>query len=64
MPTLLVEIIHPMRLNARSQFAEAAKMEKMKIAVLTRNEGNVFRTSETLQKHRDQKKMSFVFSNT
>ena len=56
MPTLLAEIIHPMRLNARSQFAEAAKMEKMKIAVLTRNEGNVFRTSETFQKHRDQKK--------
>ena len=55
MPTLLAEIIHPMRLNARSQFAEAAKMEKMKIAVLTRNEGNVFRTSETFQKHRDQK---------
>ena len=55
MPTLLAEIIHPMRLNARSQFAEDAKMEKLKIAVLTRNEGNVFRTSGSFQKHRDQK---------
>ena len=61
MPTLLAEIINPMRLNARSQFAEAAKMGKMKIAVLTRNEGKVSRICGSCQKHRGS--ASYFFFN-
>ena len=51
MAALLAAIIQPMRLKARSQFADAAKIEKMKTAVLTRNGGKLSRTSGSFQKH-------------
>ena len=51
MAALLAATIQPMRLKARSQFADAAKIEKMKTAVLTRNGGKLSRTSGSFQKH-------------